>query len=181
MPLRVDRPMAIGLSISVALSTRPLSQWLAATSGAVRRWRLARVLACLAATAVPARGACCAWLHAWLSRGRRVGVAWKRNVKSIVTRFGLNDGRHDTEIIKLTVKTTPNKLLLSALKRLQCGVAVCELFASSVLPLLRATQNSFGGVLFIKMTMPDQKLTIEAGVALAEAEGLGTRATADRT
>ena len=79
----------------------------------------------------------------------------------------------NTKIVKLVVKSTPNKELLSALTRLQCDVAVGELFTSKVAPLLRAAEKAFGDVLFIKATVAEQKLDIEAGMTLADAEGFG--------
>ena len=79
----------------------------------------------------------------------------------------------NTKIVKLVVKSTPNKELLSALTRLQCDVAVGELFTSKVAPLLRAAEKAFGDVLFIKATVAEQELNIEAGMTLADAEGFG--------
>ena len=82
----------------------------------------------------------------------------------------------NTRIVKLIVKSAPNKELLSALKRLQCDVAVGELFTSQVAPLLRAAKKAFGDMLFIKATVPsvaEQELNIEADMTLADAEGFG--------
>ena len=79
----------------------------------------------------------------------------------------------NTRIAKLIVKSAPNKELLSALKRLQCDVAVGELFTSQVAPLLRAAKKAFGDMLFIKATVAEQELNIEADMTLADAEGFG--------
>jgi hypothetical protein len=79
----------------------------------------------------------------------------------------------NTKIVKLVVKSTPNKELLSAVTRLQCDVAVGELFTSKVAPLLRAAEKAFGDVLFIKATVAEQELDIEADTTLADAEGFG--------